>query len=113
MGWHFQWPPQSRADLISDLVSDSHVLQHCAQGNILWTLEQGKSEPYIGCYILCQDECNTSSTAGGWGYKPLDESFHPYYYTCPPSYLEVAPEVDAAWREGVRAYHDLKRRRSA
>ena len=38
-----------------------------------------------------------------------DESMHPYYYTCPLSYLDLAPEQSADWRAGVRAYHARRR----
>ena len=34
---------------------------------------------------------------------------HPYYYTCPLSYLDLAPEQSADWRAGVRAYHARRR----
>jgi hypothetical protein len=30
---------------------------------------------------------------------------HPYYYSCPLRFLDLAPEQSRAWREGVRAYH--------
>jgi hypothetical protein len=45
----------------------------------------------------------------GWGYKDLDESMHPYFYSCPLKYLEMVP-IDqyggnAEWRECVRVYH--------
>ena len=45
----------------------------------------------------------------GWGYKDMDESMHPYYYSCPLGYLEMVP-IDqyggnAEWRECVRRYH--------
>jgi hypothetical protein len=34
---------------------------------------------------------------------------HPYYYSCPLSYLDLAPEQSADWRAGVRAYHVRRR----
>jgi hypothetical protein len=45
----------------------------------------------------------------GWGYKDMEESMHPYYYSCPLGYLEMVP-IDqygghAEWRECVRHYH--------
>ena len=47
-----------------------------------------------------------------WGYKDMEESMHPYYYSCPLSYLELVP-IDqyggnAAWRAGVQQYHALQ-----
>jgi len=43
---------------------------------------------------------------GEWGYKGMDESVHPLYYSCPLKYLDMAPEVtNQEWRDKVRAYH--------
>lgn len=40
-----------------------------------------------------------------WGYKPMEEGVHPYYYSCPLKYLAMVPEVASAeWREGVVNY---------
>lgn len=41
-----------------------------------------------------------------YGYKILSESEWPYYYSCPPEYLDAAPCRSAPWRAGVLAYHD-------
>jgi len=49
----------------------------------------------------------------GWGYKDLDESMHPYFYSCPLKYLDMVPldqyGGNQEWREGVRAYHARQR----
>ena len=69
-------------------------------------------------YIVISRRANPCATSaaiclersgGQWGYKPLDESMHPYYYSCPLSYLDLAPEQSAEWRAGVRAYHARRR----
>jgi hypothetical protein len=49
----------------------------------------------------------------GWGYKDLDESMGPYYFSCPLKYLDMVP-IDryggnAEWRAGVVAYHERQR----
>jgi hypothetical protein len=42
----------------------------------------------------------------GWGYKDMEESSGPYFYSCPLKYLDMVPVVASeSWREGVRAYH--------
>jgi hypothetical protein len=64
----------------------------------------GKTERYIGCDLL------RKHPGHGWGYKDLTESMHPYYYTCPLSYLETVPVACEEWREQVREYHDKKRK---
>lgn len=65
-------------------------------------LAPGQSLRYIRCDLL-------ERSGNQWGYKPLDESMHPYYYSCPLSYLDLAPEQSADWRAGVRAYHARRR----
>jgi hypothetical protein len=51
----------------------------------------------------------------GWGYKSMDESMGPAYYTCPLSYLDMVPMPDSPyareWREKVREYHAKQRRK--
>jgi hypothetical protein len=45
----------------------------------------------------------------GWGYKDMDESLHPCYYSCPLGYLKMVPIEqyggNVEWRSGVQAYH--------
>jgi hypothetical protein len=53
----------------------------------------------------------------GWGYKDMEESMFPYYFSCPRGYLEMVP-LDKfgghpEWREGVKQYHEKRRRHSA
>ncbi|GAD24645.1 hypothetical protein [Acidovorax sp. MR-S7] len=121
MGWYFSSQP--RSELIAELVAPQEtervsatVIAHTLRGNVLWSvvemtakvegvhcdLSPGQSLRYIRCDLL---ECS----GGQWGYKPLDESMHPYYYSCPLSYLDLTPEQSAAWREGVRTYHAHRR----
>jgi hypothetical protein len=116
MGWYFR--RCSRDDLITELTTPSEtarvrtdVIAHTVIDNVLWSvvrltarqpgfinLAVGQSCSYIRCDLLDRhgDE---------WGYKPLKESMHPYYYTCPLAYLELAPVQCPEWRERVRAYH--------
>ena len=121
MGWYFS--PQSRSELIAELITTQEtertsvkVNAHALRGNVLWSVTQvtakadgvhrdlapGQSLRYIRCDLL-------QRSGGQWGYKPLDESMHPYYYSCPLSYLDLAPEQSADWRAGVRAYHAQRR----
>ena len=80
-------------------------------GDVLWTvvrvtakqagvmgLAAGESVCYIGCHLL-------ESSGGDWGYKSLDESVHPYYYSCPLRYLDMAPVQSSEWRERVHRFH--------
>ena len=121
MGWYFS--NQSRSELIAELIAPQEterasvkVIAHTLRGNVLWSVAEvtakvegvhrdlapGQSLRYIRCDLL-------ERSGGQWGYKSLDESMHPYYYTCPLSYLDLAPEQSADWRAGVRAYHVRRR----
>lgn len=114
MGWLFKYGA-TRSDLIRELSDKSVVqlrpnggtfatLRRCTRGNVLWALHEsidpdGVSTRFIACYLL-------QRSAEGWGYKDMDESMGPYYYTCPISYLDEASEpiseTARKWREEVR-----------
>lgn len=120
MGWLFSH--RSRSELIHYLVQPQDcqaafvkTLAYTLRGNVLWSvvkitakepnmlnLAAGNFHTYIGCTLL-------QRYRNEWGYKSMDESVHPYYYSCPLSYLERAPTQSAEWRERVRAYHDHRR----
>ncbi|MBV2205740.1 MAG: hypothetical protein KUL87_09990 [Pseudomonas sp.] len=117
MGWLYS--SRSRSELIHHLIQpEDHpqasirVIAHALRGNVLWSvvevtakvedvhkdLAPGESMRYIRCDLL-------QRSGGQWGYKGMDEFVHPLYYTCPLSYLEMAPERSSEWRKEVRAYH--------
>jgi len=118
MGWSFGH--SRRADLIRALTNREDgeratrtCVAHCYRGSahrgVLWTVwlvvekATGKEIRFIGCDLL---EYNRSMGPGyEWGYKDMCESMHPYYYSCPLKYLEMAPVACEEWREGVRKYH--------
>lgn len=106
----------TRADIIREITTPwssegttCKTLRHCARGNVVYALHErhnaGAESAYrfIGVYLL-------SRSPDGWGYKPMDETSHPYYYDCPPSYLAIADELplpypsemSERWRELVR-----------
>lgn len=117
MGWFFS--PQSRSDLIAELIAPQEterasvtVIAHALRGNVLWSVAEvtakvdGVHRDLARGQSLCYIRCDLLQRSGGeWGYKPMDESMHPYYYTCPLRYLDMAPEQSHEWREHVRAYH--------
>lgn len=55
---------------------------------VLWTVEAGKRDgedyQFIGCYVLHPDP-------SGWGYKPMDETMGPYFYSVPQTWLDKYP----------------------
>ena len=111
MGWDFSMGATKKsviASLMKGWESETSKvvsLAHCTKGNILWgvmettTKATGETRKWISCSILGAEK------NFGWGSKDMDESVHPYYFTCPLSYLEMAPVTCEAWRTTVRAYH--------
>lgn len=65
---------------------------------IVWRVIDGERVTYS--ISLCLIE----RYDGEWGYKYFSEEEHPYYYKCPLRFLDMAPEVNEKWREGVRDY---------
>lgn len=117
MGWLFTHLNQ--AQLVASLVqprssasTSVEVLEHHLADRVLWSftkvtskedgwnqLKAGESLVFIRCDLL-------ESSGDGWGYKPLEESMHPYYFSCPLHFLELAPEQCPEWRAAVRQFHD-------
>jgi hypothetical protein len=123
MGWTFS--RQSRAELIRRLVRSKEtedasivVVAHTLRGTVLWSVVEvtakrsgvfeGLSPGQTGRYILCDLLVRACDE---WGHKPLDESMHPFYYSCPLRYLDMAPVRCADWRQRVRAFHEQRRKR--
>ena len=128
MGWLFT-AGSSRKQLIAERTADwsqqgadgiivtTTCLTHCYRGGVysgvLWAVwertfaKDGQSTQPSERWITCDLLRHRSDY--GWGYKDLDESMHPYFYSCPLSYLRLVPidqyggNVD--WRSGVQAYH--------
>ena len=101
----------------------STCLAHCYRGNVysgvLWAVwertfvkddqETQPTERWITCDLLRYQK------DFGWGYKDLDESAHPYYYSCPLGYLDLVP-IDTyggneEWREEVRSHHARRKQK--
>jgi hypothetical protein len=115
MGWLFR-SGCSRRELIAErtedwrrtaqdgLVVKTTCLAHCYRGGsfsgVLWTVwgrsftkdgvEVQPTERWIGCDLL------RSQKGFGWGYKDMDESMGPYFYSCPLKYLVSSPSKGSA-----------------
>jgi hypothetical protein len=111
MGWLFKHGA-SRADIINGCIRPEETeqarwttLAHCTKGNVLWVVyevfkkQQNETKRFIGCILIAPQK------NFGWGYKDMSESMGPCYYSCPLSYLGMAPETDANWRQRVREWH--------
>ena len=133
MGWLFR-AGSTRRELIAERTKDwdkdgpegttvtTACLAHCYRGNVysgvLWAVwertltKDGQVKPverWITCDLLRYQRDY------GWGYKDMDESMHPYYYSCPLGYLEKVP-IDqyggnAEWRESVQDNHARQKER--
>ena len=130
MGWTYPYV-SSRKQLIEQRVQPwdrenngititTTCLAHCFRGGrfsgVLWAtwertfLKHGESAEPAQRWITCDlIRCH----AGEWGYKDMDESMPPYYYSCPLKYLALVP-IDqygghAEWREMVRQHHENQR----
>lgn len=99
MGWTVI-PGATRDDVVRELLNDYHPVDHELCDDILWAVVAGEGahQNLIVCFLL-------RAPNGGWGYKPLEERMHPFYYGCPLRLLEQAPVTCQDWREKVRKYH--------
>jgi hypothetical protein len=113
------WERESNGVLVH-----STCLAHCFRGGrfsgVLWavwerTFEKGgeqveRTQRWITCDLI---RCH----GGEWGYKDMQESEHPYYYSCPMKYLDLVPLEQFGghpdWRLEVRHRHQerLEKRR--
>ena len=128
MGWLFKCG-STRRGLIEErvegwertnpdgLVITSTCLAHCYRGGsfsgVLWSVwertfvkdghEAEPTQRWIQCDLLRHQRDY------GWGYKDMEESMGPYYYSCPLKYLNMVPldrfGGNAKWREEVVAHH--------
>lgn len=113
MGWLFSH--RSRRELIAALIQTDdtenyqHVtLAHALRGNVLWSVVQSTpkdpaetAQTIIHCTLM-------QGSGGSWGYKAMDESVQPCYYSCPKRYLAMAPVISPEWREKVLAHHQRR-----
>jgi len=107
MGWYGD--SVSRKEKIRMLTTGNgktKCIRYCYRGNafkgVLWQVwefeDKFHGDKFITCDIL-------EYRQGYWYNKPLDESMHPYYYSCPLAYLAMTETVNKEWRESVKEYH--------
>lgn len=116
MGWEYGW--KSRKELIVYLCEKQTRCRTLARKAtsersqpVLWTVQEispeNKESPayrLIVCYLIGYDR-----GSGLYGYRDLGETDGPFYYSCPLSFLDMAPEPEGEnvkeWRENVRRFH--------
>ena len=73
-------------------------------GNHFWTVAKSPNQGTMIVLFLLR-----KNRGFGWGYKDMEESMGPYYFSCPKKYLDMVPlEVyggNASWREQVAEHH--------
>jgi hypothetical protein len=134
MGWLFRCG-STRKGLIEErikgwertksdcLLITSRCLAHCFRGGafsgVLWSVwertftgngeEAEPTQRWIQCDLLRHQRDY------GWGYKDMEESCGPYYYSCPLKYLRMVPVEqyggNGPWREQVYEYHEIRKAR--
>lgn len=103
MGW-YGTPKASKQDIIDEILSDlgERKLEHkvvVEDGEtVLWAVVAGTTligdkYQYIVCYLIqyCGD-C--------WGYKPMDETMGPNYYSVPKEWLDKYPCITPTGHAG-------------
>ena len=114
MGW-YGTPGATKQDIIDEILEGwrtekilrEHSIASEKGETVLWAVlkgktTDGKSFQIIACHII-------SCAQGTWGYKPLDETMGPYYYSVPKAWLKLYPCVlpegkigfSDSWRQNV------------
>lgn len=93
MGWYYG--NGSKKELIAELLEGA--IDSSVQSNIVYTVHKNsKGENYIRIDKL---SCFNKK----WGYKPMDESMYPFYFTCPERILaQSTQESGEKWRTECR-----------
>lgn len=116
MGWLHGW--ESRAALVKHLCEEPRTYKTLAHKttqedgqSILWAVhevlkdsdaEKCLGKRFIACYLMD----GRGNDRYKYGYKGMEESMGPYFYSCPITYLDMAPEVTCpVWRDKVKAHH--------
>jgi len=103
MGWDFGY--ESKAETVRNLLDPARFvagykpITHKLVGSDLWiVVETPSGQNMIVLYRI-------ATRRGMTGYMGMPESSGPYYFTCPLSFLDMAPETNPEWRAKVRAHH--------
>ncbi|WP_417737730.1 hypothetical protein [Rosistilla oblonga] len=131
MGWLFR-EDITRKELIADITKSwerqsgdtlvqTECLAKCFRGGsfsgVLWAvlerrfIKNGEEVQPKQRWITC--DLIEYRRGSGWGNKSMDESMHPYYFSCPLKYLNMVPIDEfggnAEWRPEVMKRHEKRR----
>jgi len=93
-----------------DQLVTHNVRMSCVRGSVLWTLVDVTVDgvprgPFIGCVLIERE-------GGYWGYKVMDETEGPCYYSVPRAYLDASTcelGYAPAWRQKCRERASARR----
>lgn len=94
---------QSKEELVAELTKSEpkrEVLASSLRGNQLWSVIKCTPDEGENPTVLIHLDL-LSKNDGTWGYKPMSEGMHPYYYNCPKKFLKMAPVASKEWRDIV------------
>jgi len=120
MGWSFcsRYGKEDKKAFIKNTIKSwenekakVEILKQTTLGNVVWSVAKvtrpDKTYNIILCDLLKYDK-NL-----GWGNKSMDESGYPFRYSCPISFLKLAPvpynEMARDWRKIVIEEHEKKK----
>lgn len=112
MGWDFceAWTSKddiaalfvgARAELAPGWTALGHAWTRELNEHVLWVALDSPDGKLVAC-ILAERNRKT----GWWGYKSMDETMGPFYYSCPAHILALAtpgPDAGAKWRAKLAA----------
>jgi len=106
----------TKQDIIDELLQplknaavlvESAVKRESDGESVLWTVEAGERDgehyQFIGCYVLRHDP-------SGWGYKPMDETMGPFFYSVPKKWLDKYPCKMIGKYKGMLAHSEAWRK---
>lgn len=110
MGWTFsrEWNTKEKmVEYLQKGYKDASEFRLTYEGDqwVLWTVLHFKGNSLIVCDLI-------EPSRNGWGYKTMDESMGPYYYSCPARFLELtdgSPYANHQWRLEVLKYHAVRK----
>jgi len=116
MGWYYT-KNANKEDIIKQILDPirendnlvDHRVVYEDDCHVLWTVEKGEKDghPYqfIGCYLI-QSIINRLHGLIDWGYKPMDETMGPYYYSVPQEWLDKYPFIAIPEHESLKKYSE-------
>lgn len=97
MGWFTatrEAGDQKAIDFLRDQLSDPRheIVDHSVRGRVAYLAIKFVPEDRVYCLV-----CLLSKEGGVWSYKPIDETFGPYYHGCPKRIINKLSPTDSLY----------------